>query len=144
MKKILIVDDDPLITTVYAKHFRADGFDVRVASSGQAGLDEVRSFLPDAVLLDLHMPGVNGVQWLDEIRKDARFAQLPVTVFTAGEIGWQLWAARNSNVNFIFKEGAQPLGVVRAINAVLAMAAGPPPAASRTPAADAAGRMRTP
>lgn len=131
MKKILIVDDDPLITTVYARHFRTEGFEVRIANSGGAGLEAVRSFLPDAVLLDLHMPGVNGAHWLDDIRKDARFAHLPVIVFTAGEIGWQVWAARNSHVTFIFKDGAQPRDVIQAIHAALAMAPRPSPAARR-------------
>jgi len=128
MRKILIVDDDPLITAVYERHFRADGFQVRVANTGQGGLDAVREFLPDAVLLDLNMPGVSGVDWLDEIRRDSRFARLPVTVFTAGDMGWQLWAANNSDVSFIFKDGALPRDVVNAINAALAMPAQPPAA----------------
>lgn len=122
MKKVLLVDDDPLITTVYAKHFRADGFEVRVANTGRDGLAAVSAFLPDAVLLDLNMPGVNGAQWLEAIRQDARFAHLPVTVFTAGEIGWQFWAANNSDVAFIFKNGAAPRDVVQAINAALSTA----------------------
>ena len=119
MKKILIVDDDPLITTVYAKHFRTAGFEVRVANTGKDGLDAVRIFLPDAVLLDLNMPDVNGVQWLEAIRKDDRFAHLPVTVFTAGAVGWQVWAANNSDVSFIFKDGAVPRNIVKAIGAAL-------------------------
>lgn len=128
MKKVLIVDDDPLITAVYARHFRADGFVVRVANTGGDGLTAVDTFLPDAVLLDLNMPDVNGAQWLKQVRQDARFAHLPVTVFTAGDIGWQLWAANNSDVSFFFKDGAVPRDVVAAINAALSAAA---PAAAR-------------
>ncbi len=119
MKKILIIDDDPLITTVYEKHFRADGFEVRVANSGKEGLNAVRDFEPGAVLLDLNMPDVSGVQWLDEVRKDVRFAHLPVMVFTAATIAWQVWAANNSDVSFIFKEGAVPKDIVKAVNAAL-------------------------
>lgn len=123
MKKILIVDDDPLITRVYERHFRADGFEVRIARTGNEGLDAIREFLPDAVLLDLNMPDGNGVEWLEQIRSDARFAQLPVLVFTAGTIGWQVWAANNSDVSFVFKAGAVPKDIVKAINRALSVAA---------------------
>ena len=119
MKKVLLIDDDPLITAVYEKHFRADGFEVRTANTGKEGLHAVRDFLPNAVLLDLNMPDVNGVLWLAEIRGDVRFARLPVVVFTAGTIGSQVWEANESDVNFVFKEGAVPRDIVRAVNAAI-------------------------
>lgn len=116
MKKVLIVDDDRLITAIYERHFLADGFDVRTANGGQEGLDAVRAFGPDAVLLDLNMPGVNGADWLTQVRGEPRFARLPVLVLTAGKIGWQLWAASHSDVAFVFKQGAVPKDIVQAIN----------------------------
>jgi CheY-like chemotaxis protein/HPt (histidine-containing phosphotransfer) domain-containing protein len=119
-KRILIVDDDPLITRIYEAHFRADGFEVRIAGSGNEGLDAVRTFLPDAVLLDLGLPDLNGVEWLKEIRKDARFWALPVLVLTAGAVDSQVWAASLLDVAFVFKEGAVPANVVKAIKAALA------------------------
>ena len=129
MKKILIVDDDRLITKAYERHFRNDGFDVRTANSGQEGLHAVRDFGPDAVLLDLNMPDVNGTDWLTEVRSDARFARLPVLVLTAATIGWQVWAASNLDVAFMFKRNAVPKEVVQAINDAIAYARMPPAAA---------------
>ena len=123
MKKVLIIDDDPVIRAVYEKHFRADGFEVRLASGGAEGLVAVQSFRPDAVLLDLNMPDANGVDWLTEVRSDPRFVHLPVLVFTAGAIGWQVWAASHADVAFIFKTGAMPKHVVDAINAAIDVAA---------------------
>lgn len=122
MKKILIVDDDRLITAVYERHFRADGFDVRTANTGQGGLHVLHQFLPDAVLLDLNMPDANGIDWLTQARSDARFARLPVLVLTAGTIGWQVWAASHSNVAFVFKKNAVPRDIVQAINDAIAAA----------------------
>jgi DNA-binding response OmpR family regulator len=130
MKKVLIVDDDRLITKVYERHFRNDGFDVRVANGGQAGLQAVRDFGPDAVLLDLNMPDLNGTDWLTEIRSDARFARLPVLVLTAATIGWQVWAASNMDVAFMFKKNAVPKEVVQAINDAITTARAPVPAPS--------------
>ena len=119
MKKVLLIDDDPLITAMYEKHFRADGFEVRTTDTGEEGINAVRDFVPNAVLLDLNMPDVNGVQWLKEIRSDIRFARLPVVVFTAGTIGSQIWEANESDVNIMFKEGAVPRDVVKAVNAAI-------------------------
>lgn len=119
MKKILIIDDDLLITTVYERFFRTDGFEVRVANGGKAGINAVHDFRPDAVLLDLNMPDVSGIQWLVDVRKDPRYAQLPVVVFTSAAINWQIWAANNSHVSFIFKDSATPKDVVKAVKDAL-------------------------
>lgn len=120
MKKVLIIDDDPVITAVYQKHFQKAGFDVRLAGDGEAGLAAVSEFRPEVVLLDLSMPKLNGVQWLKEVRGDARFARLPVVVFTSGTIGWQVRAARNSDVTYVLsKEHAAPKEVVDAVSAAL-------------------------
>ena len=121
MKKVLlIIDDDPVITAVYEKHFKNAGFEVRLAGDGETGLSAVREFRPDVVLLDLSMPKLNGVQWLKEVRGDARFASLPVVVFTAGTVGWQVLAANNSDVTFILsKERAAPREVVDAVTSAL-------------------------
>lgn len=124
MKRVLIIDDDPIVQRVYRRHFSDDGFEVRVASDGAEGLHEVQAFNPDAVLLDLNMPDTNGVDWLKEVRADPRFARLPVLVLTAGAIGWQVWAASHSDVAFMFKAGAVPKDVVRAINDAIEVAAG--------------------
>jgi CheY-like chemotaxis protein len=136
----MIIDDDPVITAVYARHFRNGGFEVYTANSGKQGLKAVHRFRPDAVLLDLDMPDVSGVAWLQEVRGDARFARLPVLVLTAGAIGWQVWAASNSDVTFAFKEGAVPEDIVKAVNAVLEAAALKAPIADRLEAAGGSGR----
>lgn len=141
MKKVLIIDDDALITRIYERHFRADGFEVRIARTGNEGLVAIREFLPDAALLDLNMPDGSGVQWLERIRSDARFARLPVLVFTAGTIAWQVWAASKSDVSFVFKAGAVPKDIVKAIKRALAVAALQRPPARR---ADVAGGIERP
>ena len=122
MKKVLLIDDDAVMTAVYEKHFRAAGFEVMVANGGRDGLHAVHSFRPDGVLLDLNMPDVSGVDWLVEVRKDPRFAKLPVVVYTAASIKWQVWAAANSDVFIMFKEeGVGPKDIVKAIKAAIRM-----------------------
>ncbi len=120
MNKVLIIDDDPVITAVYEKHFKDAGFEVMLANDGQAGLSAVSEFRPGVVLLDLSMPKLNGAQWLKQVRADARFSTLPVVVFTAGASGRQVREARTSDVTHILaKEGAEPKEVVEAVSSAL-------------------------
>lgn len=120
MSKVLIIDDDPIITTAYGRLFREHGFEVEVAGDGEQGLAALKAHRPDVALLDLSMPKVNGIEWLNKVREDERFKNLPVVVFTAGTIGWQLRAARNSDVTFILsKERAEPQKIVEAVRTAL-------------------------
>lgn len=81
MKKILIIDDDPFVSGVYQRMLEREGFATALASDGAKGLDQALSFAPNAVLLDLLMPTLNGFVVLKTIR--GAFSGLPVIVLTS-------------------------------------------------------------
>jgi two-component system chemotaxis response regulator CheY len=119
---VLVIDDDPVVTSVYEGLFASAGFDVKVAQDGEDGLASVHRWRPDAVLLDLSMPKLNGLQWLQSVRADQRFEKLPVIVFTAGQVAWQLTAAKNSSATrVISKKSADPAAVVQAVSDAILM-----------------------
>jgi two-component system response regulator (stage 0 sporulation protein F) len=80
--RILIVEDDPVAARVYGQYLKKGGFHVMVATDGHTGLQKVRQLRPDGVLLDIMLPGLNGVEVLKEIR--ATNPDLPVVVYTNG------------------------------------------------------------
>src|SRR5207248_7856818 len=82
MKKILIVEDDQIVANVYRNKFSVDGFQVEVALDGQAGLELTRSFRPDAIILDLMLPKMSGVELMKQLRSEPEFQHLPVIVFS--------------------------------------------------------------
>jgi DNA-binding response OmpR family regulator len=82
MKKILIVEDDQLIANIYRNKFSVEGFEVEVALDGATGLEVIRQFRPDAVILDLMLPKLTGVEFLRTVRAEASFQKLPVIVFS--------------------------------------------------------------
>jgi len=82
MKKILIVEDDQIVANIYRNKFSVEGFQVEVALDGQLGLETVRSFQPDAVILDLMLPKMTGVELTKQIRAEPGCGQLPVIVFS--------------------------------------------------------------
>ena len=82
MTKIVIIEDDPTISQMYRMKFEADGFDVRMAANGQIGVDLVKSFKPDVVLLDIQMPEMDGAEALANIRAHQESKTTPVIVLT--------------------------------------------------------------
>lgn len=82
-KRILIAEDEPNIATSLTFLLERAGYDVSVSPDGPATLDAIFSELPDALLLDLMLPGMDGYEILRRIRGDARSASLPVMVLTA-------------------------------------------------------------
>jgi DNA-binding response OmpR family regulator len=81
-KKILIVEDDQIVANIYRNKFSVEGYEVEVALDGQSGMEMLKSFRPDAVVLDLMLPKMTGVDFMKQIRAQSDFQQLPVIVFS--------------------------------------------------------------
>ncbi|HKB12309.1 MAG TPA: response regulator [Vicinamibacterales bacterium] len=80
--RILIVDDDETVLRTFAKALTLEGFDVRVAQSPLTGLQELDEVQPDAILLDLRMPFVNGIGFLYRLRSSEAHRHIPVAIIT--------------------------------------------------------------
>jgi DNA-binding response OmpR family regulator len=79
--KLLLVEDNPLLSEMYKAAFVRVGFDVAIAGDGAAGLAKIIDWKPDGVLLDLVMPGIDGLGVLQTL-KDQESARPKVIVFT--------------------------------------------------------------
>lgn len=79
--RILVVDDDPGVRTAVGRALEFEGYDVEAAADGVVALDLVRSSEPDAVVLDLGMPRVDGLEVCRRLRAEG--ATLPILVLTA-------------------------------------------------------------
>jgi DNA-binding response OmpR family regulator len=83
MKRILIVDDDPDVRTLYRLILHQEGLDVIEAEGGQEALDIIRNEMPALVLLDIMMPDMDGYEVCRRLRSDPKTAKLPVLMFSA-------------------------------------------------------------
>ncbi len=81
-KRVCIVDDDPDVLMMYRMRFEQEGYDVSVAMDGETGLALIRSIHPDIVILDIHMPKMDGVSVLSELNRDSGLAGIPVIVLS--------------------------------------------------------------
>jgi two-component system OmpR family response regulator len=81
-KKILIVDDDEGVTQTFARMLRLEGYQVRTAVSAETGLQEAKASAPDAIILDLRMPLVDGLGFLRRLRERDEQRTTPVAIVT--------------------------------------------------------------
>jgi len=95
-RRMLVIDDDAKITDLFSDVF-GDRYEVEVAMSGLDGLVAVLRERPDVVLLDINMPGINGLQVLRDIKKVD--AKIPVIMVTAND---QIAAAEEALKNGAF------------------------------------------
>lgn len=81
--KILLVDDTQLFLDLGKSYLDRESFEVSTASSGQEALDRVRSWRPDLVIMDLHMPGMKGDAVCRELKSDPAVRRIPVIMVSA-------------------------------------------------------------
>ena len=83
MRRALVVEDDPDIVELLAHYLKAEGFAVDAAEDGRKGLERLRAETYQLVVLDLQLPGVDGLSLCTEIRRDRRTKDVPVVMLTA-------------------------------------------------------------
>jgi len=82
-QSVLVVDDDPTVSDVVRRYLEQAGCRVRLAADGGSGLAAVDAERPDLVVLDLMMPGMNGLEVCKLLRADARTGRVPIIMLTA-------------------------------------------------------------
>jgi CheY-like chemotaxis protein len=78
-----IVEDDKDLALIFTHSLTSADFEVEVISDGQAAIERLDEFVPDLVVLDMHLPHVSGVEVLNHIKNDSRFENTRVIVTTA-------------------------------------------------------------
>jgi DNA-binding response OmpR family regulator len=83
--QILVADDEPNVLEFLTKALNKHGYDVRKASRGEEALDLVRQLRPELVIMDILMPGIDGVDICQMMRADVEMADIPVVFLSALE-----------------------------------------------------------
>ena len=81
--RILVVDDDTRLTDLLQLVFESKGFGVTIANNGMQALESLETELPEAILLDLMMPDMSGLEVCQQIRANPRTSNIPIVVLTA-------------------------------------------------------------
>ncbi|MGD0812246.1 MAG: response regulator [Verrucomicrobiota bacterium] len=83
MKKILIVEDELIVRSIYRRKFEISGYQVETAEEGTAALNLMATFKPDAVQVDIGLPGMDGVEVIRQIRAWPEFKSIPILVISS-------------------------------------------------------------
>lgn len=120
MKKILIIEDDPIVAHVYRTRFENEGFQVEVSVDGQAGYYRLYEMKPDALVLDLMLPKLNGIDLLKKIRAVREFEKLPVLVFTNAYVANMIHESISAGASGVYnKSTATPRQIIDVLNTFL-------------------------
>lgn len=98
---VLVIDDDPYVHDMLRRTLPRETYDMAAATAGEAGLVRARELRPDAILLDIVLPGLDGWSVLAEIRKDPTLAAVPVLIMTILD---QVDRARSSTATDFFSK----------------------------------------
>lgn len=82
-KRILIVDDEPDFSMIVKKNLEKEGFEVELAYDGAEGLAKVRNNPPDAIVLDVMMPEIDGYKVCSTLKSDDKYSGIPIILLTA-------------------------------------------------------------
>ena len=117
MRKVLMVEDDPVVAVVYQRFLDRHGFVVDIARDGVEGLERLAAFQPDAILLDLMMPKLSGITVLSTVRAQEIYRDLPIIVLTNACVPAFIDQATKAGANHIFdKSKVSPMAIVELLN----------------------------
>lgn len=121
-KKVLIIEDDQIVANIYRNKLSVEGFKVEIALDGESGITTMRDFRPDAVLLDLMLPKVTGVELMKQLRAENDFSNIPIIVFSntyLSNMVQDAWKAGATKC--LSKASCTPKHVIEALRTTLGM-----------------------
>jgi CheY-like chemotaxis protein len=102
-RRILVVDDTADTREMYAIYFRSRGFTVETASNGHSAIDAAHRWHPDVIVMDVAMPGLDGITATREIKQDPHTVDIPVVILTAYPIRAIKGGALETGARFVMK-----------------------------------------
>lgn len=118
--KILIIEDDRYISKMYQLKLSLEGYVVQVADNGRLGVDKVKEFMPDIILLDILMPELDGFEVLQIIKSDENTKDIPVLIMSnLGQEDHIQKGMEMGAVGYIVKSQFTPSKVVETIKEII-------------------------
>jgi twitching motility two-component system response regulator PilH len=120
MTSVLIVDDSPTETYRFRQILEKHGYSIIEAVNGADGVAKARQEMPDVVLMDIVMPGLNGFQATRQLTKGAETAQIPIIIVTTKDQETdRMWGKRQGARDYLTKPVEESV-LVQTIERVLA------------------------
>ncbi len=119
-KKILIIEDEHYLAEMYKMKLEFAGYKVYIADDGYEGVAAAKKELPDLILLDIVMPGMNGYKVLETLQQDPKTSGLKVVVFSnLGQADEIKQAMKDGAMKYLIKANLTPNQLLEEIEKVL-------------------------
>lgn len=120
MAKILIIEDDPILQKIYHKKLTLEGFEVDTAQDGITGLNKIKSFNPDLVVMDVMLPKLNGIDAMEKAKADPETSKIHFLVLSnLSTVTDAETAMKKGADGFLVKSDVTPAQVVSKIKQIL-------------------------
>ena len=119
MSRVLVIDDESTVGVVLRLAFDAEGHETVVAEDGRSGIELALAEHPDAIVLDLMMPRVNGYDVLDALRDADGMQEVPVLVLTAVALSSERERCLSAGADAVMTKPFDPRDVVEALDDLL-------------------------
>ncbi len=128
MKKVLIIDDDQLVANIYGNRFEVEGYQVQMTFDGEAASKLIKSFRPDAVILDLMLPKITGVELVKTVRAQPDFAKVPIIILSNSYRSRMMQDALDAGATkCLSKDDCTPRQLVEMVRSAIAGSGAPAP-----------------
>lgn len=118
--KVLIIEDEPLLTRMYAKKLQEDGYSCSIAENGVEGITFAKERLPDIILCDIMMPVKDGITTLKELKEDDTTKDIPVIMLTnLSDSKYVEEALSMGAITYLIKSQLTPTDVVQKVKETL-------------------------
>jgi DNA-binding response OmpR family regulator len=121
---VLVVDDDPVIINLLQVNFEIEGYDVLTAAGGETGIAQARTGHPDVIVLDVMMPGLDGLEVARRLRGDDDTRAIPIILLSAKAQATDVAAGLAVADDYVTKP-FEPLDLLERVKTVLARSAAP-------------------
>ena len=116
---VLVVDDNEDNVVIVSRMLLGRGYEVRIARDGWSALESVRQQRPDVVLLDMMMPGMDGMQVLDHLKRNPGSGSIPVVMVTAKSEDRDVLAGYESGADYYITKPFTARQILYAVGLVL-------------------------
>ncbi len=118
-KKVLIIEDDVFLGGILLRHMMDQKINAKLFTTGENAIENIKKDVPDILLLDILLPGLNGLDLLELIRKDEQIKNLPVLIVSNTDQPQDLERVKKSGAIFMLKALATSENIVDKIKEIL-------------------------
>ena len=123
-EKILVIDDDADILALTISTLERE-YNVHGAADGRDGIEKARRLLPDLILLDVYMEGMNGYEVCRELKRDDKTRHIPVAMFTAGAQRWEVERGYEAGADYYVTKPFKPSELLKKVGDFISGASEP-------------------